>query len=975
MKNEFVFVFLNLFRSDMETKTKNENLLALAVDISLNYGDALLKRKEQDKAIALFKECLRISQELGRPKLTTTCFGRLGGAHLTSRDLLNAIACYERVLQGLVESDAEGESVLVLLKSLADLYRSVGDFAKADVYMTNHSVLAKKLGIEVKDADRTPRMNYVGQSSGECMNSIAKAEKMLETAKATKNERMEADAYNLMAFNYRLLREFEKSITSCNKHLELCEKIGDFHGQSQAYGNLGSCYRHLGEIKKAMEYFEKELKICDETGDKLVKGHAYNNLGLCYMDVGDHKKAVSYFKYLLDVTLAAGWKKEAGGAYSNLSCAYFKLKEPRKALSYSEKHLQLAQEMGDRRAQATAYNGLGNAYRALGELDAARFNFKQCLDLAHEIGDRTLKAVVQANLGLVCESQGDYQASLIHHQTSLRLAKETGDKLSICQALSNKGACLSRLRDFTGAVASFENCINECEEIRANLGNDDSLKVSIADLHTADYKLLASTLLLGLRQVESAMLAADRGRAMALKDLLFHKFEVKGEYKKIEGHNRETQRVAKFVDKLREDAALTTLFYSVIGTNVFTWVLNGPDLNVAEWPDEGEDYWSLITLVERSVAETKQGLLEQGPIEDRSIPPTGQDNSFEDIFDIHGSKVSFNSEQVTSVEKPNIQAIREALRSMAVKPMDITNPACSLRQLYDILIKPVEQYIKGHKLLIIPESFLYCLPFSALVDDKGMFLSKRFSMQICTSLETLAIISERRKAEPMGGALVIGNPQVGRVYRRGQEISPCSLPGAQKEAEKVASYLHATALTQHRATKSRVINHLVKASVIHLAAHGDSSRGEIFLAPNPDLTRVNRLPTEVEYLLTCADIADLSLRARLVVLSCCQSARGDIRAEGVVGIARSFLGAGARSVVVTLWAIDDDATLSFMELFYNYLYQNMSVCEALQQSMILMQGNERLRSICKWAPFYVIGEDVKFTDEDIKQIREKAFKF
>jgi len=111
------------------------------------------------------------------------------------------------------------------------------------------------------------------------------------------------------------------------------------------------------------------------------------------------------------------------------------------------------------------------------------------------------------------------------------------------------------------------------------------------------------------------------------------------------------------------------------------------------------------------------------------------------------------------------------------------------------------------------------------------------------------------------------------------------------------------------------------------------------------------------------------------VLSCCQSAQGDIRAEGVVGIARSFLGAGARAVVVTLWAIDDDSTLSFMEFFYNYLYQNLSVCEALQQSMILMRGNKELKSISKWAPFYVIGEDIKFTDEDIKRIREKAFNF
>lgn len=127
--------------------------------------------------------------------------------------------------------------------------------------------------------------------------------------------------------------------------------------------------------------------------------------------------------------------------------------------------------------------------------------------------------------------------------------------------------------------------------------------------------------------------------------------------------------------------------------------------------------------------------------------------------------------------------------------------------------------------------------------------------------------------------------------------------------------------------------------------------------------------------MTCADIASLSLRARLVVLSCCQTAQGDIRAEGVVGIARSFLGAGASAVVVTLWAIDDDATLSFMELFYKHVTTNKSVCQALQYSMITLQGKEHLKRISNWAPFYVIGEDVKFTLTEIQQMKEKAFNF
>lgn len=952
-----------------------ENNLALAIAISLNYAEVLFHRGDRDNAIGVFKECLRLSQKLNRPKLLYGCFTSLGGAYLRSRDYVNAIACYESALQMMVENDWDESAVLVMLKSLADIYRVVGDYAKADAYMARHSALAKKMGRELTEAEIKPRLNYLWQSEADCRDNITKAEEMLETAKRTQDEKTEAHAYNLLGFSYRLLREFPKSIFYCQKHLELCEKLGDLSGKVKAYGNLGSSYRHLGEIKKAMEFFEKEREITEVTGEKLEQGHALTNLGACYMDVGEFQKAVLYFKRALNIAQAARMRKEIGGAYNNLSCAYFKLNDPTSALSYSQKHLELAKEMGDRRAQATACSAVGNALHALGNLDAAKSTFLQCLDLAKEIGDKTLLAATETNLGLVCYSQKDHKASLIYHQSSLRLAKETGNKLNVCKALSSKGACLLKLGDFNGAIASFESCIKEWEDIRANLGNEDSLKVSIADIHTADYKRLASALLLAGGQVEAAMLAVDRGRAMALKDLLYHKFEVKGEYAKIKEKRAEvSSRVSNFLDTLRKDTTTTTLFYAVIGSNVFTWVINGPHLNVAEWPDNGEDYWTLVTLVETALAEIRQGSLEQGSAEDRSLLASETD-SFEEIFDIRGSKSSTLSEYVTSAEKPSLKAVRESLRSVRLKTMDVGNSECSLRKLYDILIKPVENHIQGNKLLIIPETFLYSLPFSALVDSNGVFLSQKYSIQVCTSLETLAIISQRPKREPVGGALVIGNPLVGRVYRGYSEISPCDLPGAQKEAEKVASYLHTTALTQRQATKSRVVNHLVKASVIHIAAHGDPGRGEIFLAPNPDLTRGSRLPTEEEYLLTCADIAELRLRASLVVLSCCQSAQGDIRAEGVVGIARSFLGAGARSVVVTLWAIDDDATLSFMEFFYNYLYQNLSVCEALQQSMILMQGNKELKRIPNWAPFYVIGEDVKFTDEDIKRIREKAFKF
>ena len=108
-----------------------------------------------------------------------------------------------------------------------------------------------------------------------------------------------------------------------------------------------------------------------------------------------------------------------------------------------------------------------------------------------------------------------------------------------------------------------------------------------------------------------------------------------------------------------------------------------------------------------------------------------------------------------------------------------------------------------------------------------------------------------------------------------------------------------------------------------------------------------------------ADIAQVRLRAKLVVLSCCHSAKGQIRAEGVVGIARAFLGAGARSVLVALWAIDDIATEKFMSRFYEHIVRGESASESLYQAMKWMRSNG-FSDIQEWAPFELIGDNVTF---------------
>ena len=159
-----------------------------------------------------------------------------------------------------------------------------------------------------------------------------------------------------------------------------------------------------------------------------------------------------------------------------------------------------------------------------------------------------------------------------------------------------------------------------------------------------------------------------------------------------------------------------------------------------------------------------------------------------------------------------------------------------------------------------------------------------------------------------------------------------------------------------QATKQAVLERIDSVSLIHFAAHGDAERGEIALSP---LRPTNRTPREEEYLLTMSDISRVQLRAKLVVLSCCHSGQGQIRVEGVVGIARAFLGSGARSVLVALWAIQDSATEQFMNCFYEFLVRGESTSESLHQAMKWMRSNG-YSDVRQWAPFMLIGDNVKF---------------
>ena len=275
----------------------------------------------------------------------------------------------------------------------------------------------------------------------------------------------------------------------------------------------------------------------------------------------------------------------------------------------------------------------------------------------------------------------------------------------------------------------------------------------------------------------------------------------------------------------------------------------------------------------------------------------------------------------------------------------------SLSLCYKMFIAPIYDLLEEPEVIIVPDRSLYKVPFAALSEKEGAeYLSETHRIRVIPSLTTLKIIQDSPEDYHSNtGALIIGNPKVDWLP---------SLPCARKEAEMVGRLMHVPPLVEEKATKEAVLERIGSVSLIHFAAHGNAQRGEIALSPIPIPNSQNAIPPQEAYMLTMADVSRVKVRAKLVVLSCCHSGSGEIRAEGVIGIARAFLGSGARSVLVALWAIPDSATKQLMSRFYEHLIEGRSASESLHQAMKWMRKNG-FTKVSEWASFTLIGDDVR----------------
>ena len=172
-----------------------------------------------------------------------------------------------------------------------------------------------------------------------------------------------------------------------------------------------------------------------------------------------------------------------------------------------------------------------------------------------------------------------------------------------------------------------------------------------------------------------------------------------------------------------------------------------------------------------------------------------------------------------------------------------------------MIIAPVADLLTGAEIIIVPDRHLYRVPFPALLNGSGKYLSETFRIRIVPSLTTLKCIQESpADYHCQTGALIVGDPEVGEVVWKGWRKTIKSLPCARKEAEMIGRLLGVQSLIGEQATKQAVLQRINSVSLIHFAAHGNAERGEIILVP---VRTGRRLPRETDCLLTVGDISQV----------------------------------------------------------------------------------------------------------------------
>jgi len=823
-----------------------------------------------------------------------------------------------------------------------------------------------------------------------------------------------ADLGSLYIYNadYKSSRDYsEQSLALADELRDSTEAAGawpDEYGVGTALSNLGNVSRHEASYDKAIEFFQQSLtayrKINSDGKHNLEILDDLADIGRTYNSRGDYLRALNYLNQAMDMA-NAGYPDRVASLCNSLGILYTNQRDYAKAIEFFQTGSKLAIENRDRFRQADMLLNIGVAYQFRQDYSSALKNFDSALELAKQINYSELMIPIYEGKGAVLKGQGKYKDALDSLDAGLQLARQKRDQVRTAELLwreaethlANKnpntsiesalqaitlaeqsslmnvrylaltvlGQAYRETGDNNSAMRTFAKATAQIEQMRSQVAGLENERQLFFEDKVVPYHEMVDMLTSTNKgpDIEQALLTAESAKARVLLDVFsagrINLSRVMSESEKdeerklnqkiIDLNNQLGQQSGKPSSDLEEQLSTARARYETFQNSLYAahqeLRTTRPQVTAATLSEISALLKPNSALLEYIVTESKTFLL---------------------VLTKNDSGSPVLRAYPLSVAPSEVAKRTRDFRDLLTTQGGFAQDA---RHLYDVLLKPAEDQLKGKTALcIVPDGILWDLPFQALQPKDGHYLLEDYAISYAPSLSVLRQMSIRKNSQESESLLAFGNPTMPteiaanlKTTYRGEVLNP--LPDAETEVGALRSVwgpASSRILTGALAQKKVFRSEASKYKIIHFATHGildDASPMYSRLV----LARAQNDPSD-DGLLEAREIMQLDLHADLVVLSACQTARGRIGAgEGMIGMSWAFFVAGVPTMVATQWKVDSAGTAKLMIDFHKRLRAEgatppLNNASALQQAALSLMKDPRYRHPYFWAGFVMIGK-------------------
>ncbi|MBW4499519.1 MAG: CHAT domain-containing protein [Scytonema hyalinum WJT4-NPBG1] len=849
------------------------------------------------------------------------------------------------------------------------------------------------------------RIGKLYQSLGESEQALAYYNQALPIFTELGEIYQQAKTLHDLGMLYNVFGERQKVLDYLEAAQRLYQRIGDAAGVGLTFSNMGWIhYFFLGARQKGIELYEQALKVYQKAGDRTGESNTLAQIAWGYYGLGEHQQALNYYKQAIEVARQADYKSGEASASIYISQVYEALGKKQLALDALMRAQKLYHELGNRSELARVYRHFGAVYWTFDEAHKAVEFKKKSVSIYRQLGERIDEGILLSEIGLLYSSMNQPLQALDALNQSLLVTKATRDRYGEADKLYEIARIESERNKLTEALEKMEASIKITEDLRTSVSSQN-LRTSFFSMRRDRYEFYIDLLMRlhknnpSVGYAAKAFHASERSRARSLLELLA---EAKADLRSSVNTELLQQEsiISKQIDELEKrqvellNDRYTPEQATALETELFQLYQKYEEIK-AEIKETNPSYAAIAQPQPLSLSEIQSTLLDDNTLLlEYSL---GEERSY--LWAV--TKTSINSYELpkqADIEKAVQRFQQQELVPIRMRP---AQGVLAVDTISKILLKPVAKQLENKRLLIVADGRLQTIPFSALVipeksQHQNGFVPLMTQHEIVNlpSASTLAVLRNQVKARQIAPKTiaVLADPVFGkndgRLKNNTANSSNGTIPslenvpitevelkdslrdaginltrllGTRTEAEAIMALVPDTERTQFldfQANKASATNpDLAQYRIIHFATHG------ILNTVRPELSGVVMSLVDEQGIpqngfLRLRDIFNLNLPAELVVLSACQTGQGqEVKGEGIIGLTRGFMYAGAARVLVSLWKVDDQATAELMKRFYRgMLQEKLTPAAALRQAQMEMSQIPQWSSPYYWAAFVLQGE-------------------